>query len=260
MVYITGDMHGDESRLYDKEWRKLKSGDVLIVCGDFGFLWDDSPRERSTLKYLGSRKFTVCFLDGAHENFELIKKYRQTVWKGGKVHRISGNLFHLMRGEIFEIEGNKIFTFGGGESLDKDIRVEQQHWWKAELPSPNEMARAVEKLDECAGQIDYVLTHEPPSLVKSAMLLRTGDADHVNKLNGFLEEIARFCTYKQWYFGSLHEDRRITPRHTCMFNKILPIDTYIYENNKAEQLSFFEDDIETEQPKKKKRSKVKNEA
>ena len=68
MVYITGDMHGDESRLYDKEWRKLKKDDVLIVCGDFGFVWDDSPRERSTLKYLGSRKFTVCFLDYGSRN------------------------------------------------------------------------------------------------------------------------------------------------------------------------------------------------
>ena len=165
-----------------------------------------------------------------------------------------------MRGEIFEIEGNKIFVFGGGESLDKDIRMEQQHWWKAELPSPNEMAHAVTNLDECSGQIDYILTHEPPSLVKSAMLLRTGDAAHVNKLNGFFEEIGRFCSYKQWYFGSLHEDRRITPHHTCIFNKIIPIDTYIYERNTGEQLSFFDDEPIEESAKKKKRSKVKNEA
>lgn len=251
MVYVTGDMHGDESRLYDKEWRKLKKDDVLIVCGDFGFVWDDSQRERSTLKYLGSRKFTVCFLDGAHENFELIKKYRQTVWKGGRVHRISGNLFHLMRGEVFELEGNKIFVFGGGESLDKDIRMEQQHWWKTELPSPTEMARGATRLDENSGRIDYILTHEPPSLVKSAMLLRSGDADHVNKLNGYLEEVARYCTYKQWYFGSLHEDRRITPRHTCVFNKIIPIDTYTYEAKGATQLSLFDEETAEPTPKKK---------
>jgi ribosomal protein L6P/L9E len=51
------------------------------------------------------------------EIFELIKKYRQTVWKGGKVHRISGNLFHLMRGEIFEIEGNKIIVEGADKQM-----------------------------------------------------------------------------------------------------------------------------------------------
>lgn len=225
MIYVTGDMHGDESRLYDKEWRKLKSGDILIVCGDFGFLWKDTQREKSAVKYLGSRKFTVCFLDGSHENFELIRKHRQTVWKGGRVHRISGNLFHLMRGEIYNIENKKIFVFGGGESLDKDFRTEDQ-WWKSELPSPAEMARGASNLDEIGGNIDYILTHEPPSLVKSAMLLRNGNADHVNKLNGYLDEIGRFCKYKQWFFGSQHEDRRITPLHTCVFNKILPIDIY----------------------------------
>lgn len=226
MIYVTGDMHGDESRLYDKEWRKLKANDVLIVCGDFGFVWDNSEREKSTLKYLGSRKFTVCFLDGCHENFEIINKARKTVWKGGYVHRISGNLFHLMRGEIYNINGTRIFTFGGGESEDKDIRQEQQRWWRNELPSPEEMARGAETLDECDGEIDYVITHEPPSLVKSSMLLRKGNADHVNKLNGYLEEIGRYCNYKQWYFGSLHEDRRITPKHTCLFNKIIPIDGF----------------------------------
>ena len=47
MVYVTGDMHGDESRLYDAQWRKLKAGDILIVCGDFGYLWDGGKREKA---------------------------------------------------------------------------------------------------------------------------------------------------------------------------------------------------------------------
>ena len=115
MIYVTGDMHGDENRLFDKEWRKLKSGDTLIVCGDFGFLWDGSKREREALEYLGSRKFNVLFLDGTHENFDLLQKCRETVWHGGHVRRVCGNLLNLMRGQIFEIEGKKIFTFGGGE-------------------------------------------------------------------------------------------------------------------------------------------------
>jgi len=42
-----------------------------------------------------------------------------------------------------------------------------------------------------------------------------------------------------------------------VFNKILPIDTYIYENTRAEQLSFFDDDFEATPVKKKKRSFMK---
>ena len=93
MVYITGDMHGDEDRLYDKNMRKLKEGDILIICGDFGFIWSGDEKEKKLLDYLGSRKYTVCFLDGTHENYNLLSKYRETVWKGGRVHRICGNLF-----------------------------------------------------------------------------------------------------------------------------------------------------------------------
>ena len=223
MVYVTGDMHGSESRLYDKQWRKLKAGDVLIVCGDFGYLWNGGKNEEEYIKYLGSRKFTIAFVDGTHENFDKINACRETYWKGGMVHRINGNLLHLMRGQVFNIEGNKIFTFGGGESDDKDVRAEEGLYWKEELPTPAEMAKGAEVLDSVGCEVDYIITHEPPSLVKSAMLLRRGGADNVNKLNGYLEEIGRSCTFRHWFFGSLHEDRVITEHHTCVFKKVIPV-------------------------------------
>ncbi len=230
MIYVTGDMHGDESRLYDKEWRKLKAGDTLIVLGDFGFMWNNSDREKSAIKYLGTRKFNVCFIDGTHENFDLIEKSRVTYWKGGKVHRISDHLFHLMRGEIFNIEGISFFAFGGGESDDKDVKNELSKWWRNELPSPNEMALGANRLDEENCKVDYILTHEPPSRVKSAMLLRKGNIDHVNKLYGFFEEVSSTCTFYHWYFGSLHEDRQVTPKFTCVFNKLIKIEKPLTEN------------------------------
>ncbi|MBQ2746540.1 MAG: hypothetical protein IJF35_02345, partial [Clostridia bacterium] len=76
---------------------------------------------------------------------------------------------------------------------------------------------------------DYIITHEPPSLVKSAMLLRNGVAANVNKLNGFFEEIDETCEYTHWYFGSLHEDRKVTPKHTCVFRRVLPLDKKVTE-------------------------------
>ena len=223
MVYITGDMHGDLERLYDKEFKKLKRGDILIVCGDFGYIWDGGKFEKEAVEYLGTRKFTVAFVDGTHENFDKINACRETYWKGGRVHRIHGNLLHLMRGEVFNIEDKTIFTFGGGESTDKDIRAEKGLYWKEELPTPKEMAMGAAKLDEVGLEVDYIITHEPPKNVKSAMLLREGAADRINKLNGYFEEIAAECSFKKWYFGSLHEDRVVTPKYTCTFNKIIPL-------------------------------------
>ncbi|MBQ2746129.1 MAG: metallophosphatase family protein, partial [Clostridia bacterium] len=154
MIYITGDMHGDEERLYDREWFKLKKGDVLIVCGDFGYLWNGGEKEREYIEYLGSRKFTVAFIDGTHDNLDLIKSTRKTYWKGGKIHRIKGNLIYLMRGEIFNIDGKTFFTFGGGESTDKDMRLENGLWWKEEMPSPLQMTKAAKRLDDAGCKVD----------------------------------------------------------------------------------------------------------
>ena len=219
-VYITGDMHGCLERLYDKNFRKLKSGDTLIVCGDFGYIWDSSKTEKQVIDYLANKRFVTAFVDGTHDNMDTINRARETYWHGGKVHRIKGNLIHLMRGQIFEIEGNRFFTFGGGESTDKDMRIEQGKWWREEEPTPLEMAEGAKILDTVNCRVDYIITHEPPSLVKSAILLRKGSSDRVNKLNGYFEEIGRSCEYRHWYFGSLHEDRLITPRHTCVFKKM----------------------------------------
>jgi hypothetical protein len=225
MIYVTGDMHGDESRLYDAQWRKLKPNDILIVCGDFGYLWDGGKREKSVIEYLGSRKFTVCFVDGTHENFTTINKCRETIWNGGHVHRISGNLFHLMRGQIFNIDGVKIFTFGGGESDDRLVRNTEGSgiWFREELPTPRQLAEGAKNLDDAGLKVDYIITHEPPLLVKSAMLLRKGQPDNVNKLNGYFGEVAKSVEFKHWYFGSLHEDRLVTANYTCLFEKIIPL-------------------------------------
>ncbi len=217
-------MHGDIERLYDKEFRKLKKGDTLIVCGDFGYIFDGSKMEKKVIKFFSNRKFVTAFVDGTHDNLNTINRSRVTVWKGGKVHRIKGNLLHMMRGQIFTIENKTFFTFGGGESIDKDMRIPQNLWWREEEPTPIEMADGAKRLDEENCNVDYIITHEPPSLVKSAILLRNGNADRVNKLNGYFEELAKSVNYKHWYFGSLHEDKRITDRHTCVFQKLLSIE------------------------------------
>ena len=115
MVYVTGDMHGELERLYDKNFRKLKSGDVLLVCGDFGYIFSGDKTEREVIDYLATRRFVTAFVDGTHDNLEKINRSRVTYWHGGMVHRIKGNLIHLMRGQIFNLEGNTFFTFGGGD-------------------------------------------------------------------------------------------------------------------------------------------------
>ena len=66
MIYVTGDMHGDFSRFKDSRLKKLRAGDTLLVCGDFGFLWDGSRQEQKLLKKIGNLKYNVAFLSLIH--------------------------------------------------------------------------------------------------------------------------------------------------------------------------------------------------
>ena len=63
-------------------------------------------------------KFTTLFVDGNHENFDRLYSYPIIEWHGGKVHKINSSIFHLMRGEIYEIDNKKIFAFGGASCHD----------------------------------------------------------------------------------------------------------------------------------------------
>ena len=58
--------------------------------------------------------FTVLFVSGNHENFDLLKVLPTEEWHGGKVQFIRPHVIHLLRGQVFEIEGYTFFTMGGG--------------------------------------------------------------------------------------------------------------------------------------------------
>ena len=69
MVYITGDMHGDQNRFNTKEIKQLQPGDTLIICGDFGFIWNGSKKERKLysdfMKKLGNEVSEETILQAA---------------------------------------------------------------------------------------------------------------------------------------------------------------------------------------------------
>lgn len=62
MIYVTGDLHGDLKRFKDKGIKKLKKNDYLIVCGDFGFIWSGTKKEKEYLKNLAKRNITFFLL------------------------------------------------------------------------------------------------------------------------------------------------------------------------------------------------------
>ena len=212
MIHCTGDTHGDyvrfiENNLGDDNWSE---DDYLIICGDFGFVFLDSYVERSYLDYMEQKPYTILFCDGNHENFPLLNSYPEEEWHGGRVHRIRDNVFHLMRGQIFTIDGLKIFTMGGGESPDLDYRIEEKTWLKEETPSKAELLEAANNLENVNCKVDVILTHEPSGIIKDFLKLGDNEPIHVTSLNAYFDELSKCAEFDRWFFGSLHLDKYIS--------------------------------------------------
>lgn len=219
MIYITGDIHGELSRFKAKELKKLKKGDTLIICGDFGFVWDGSKKEEKALKWLGKQKYQVLFVDGCHENFSLLEQYEISDWKGGKAQVISGNLIHLMRGEIYEIEGKKIFAFGGG-TMDEKLDDFALHSGGKEAPTVQETANGISNLQKYGDTVDLIVTHDAPAKIKQFMNIEDND---VSFIHSYLETVSQIANFKMWYFGKYHKNKVIPPHYHTVFTDIVKI-------------------------------------
>lgn len=221
MVYITGDTHGDISWFKNPKLKKLGEKDILIICGDFGFLWNPkSEAEKKNLEILKSKKYTICFLDGAHENFDMLDAYTPYRWKGGIAHKIANNIFHLMRGEIFTLDNKTFFVMGGGESDDRDMREPGVSWWEEEMPNAEEIKNAEDNLKDANYNVNYILSYEAPAVAKDFLKLHLKEAAKISPLNTYLQELTKNVDYYHWYFGSLHTDLQISKKMTAVFNEI----------------------------------------
>jgi hypothetical protein len=229
MIYVTGDTHGqiDFQKLRDfaTAHPTLTRADYMIITGDFGGIWHEKTLDRDLAPY-EALPFTVLFVDGNHENFDLLESMPIEQFCGGKVHRVRPNVLHLMRGQIYELEGKSFFTFGGGTSIDRYLRAEGISWWRQEIPSHAEFCEAVENLKRRSHHVNYVITHSCDEKALYAPLMhQISKAFTVYPDNTMLTEFERTVTYDHWYFGHYHLDGPITDRKTALYHDILAVET-----------------------------------
>ena len=225
MIYVTGDTHGEYSRLSVNTLKNLAEGDTLIICGDFGFIWNGSESERKLLAELGERPYNIYFLDGTHENFNMLEKFPVIENCGGRMQRISGNLCRLMRGEIYTIEGKSIFVMGGGESPDAGIRIAQEEYSVMEIPTSEQLLFGAENIASHGQTVDYIITHEPPAKTKIFLNMKLNSELQLTILNRYFDKIASGCTFKKWYFGSMHADKVVSSSQFSVFEKIRELES-----------------------------------
>lgn len=213
-IFVTGDLHGtfDIWKLTDRhfEERGLDEDDYLIICGDFGLVWyfEDDERgdeDKKWLDWLEGKPWTTLFVDGNHENFDLLSGYPIEEWNGGQVQRIRDNVIHLVRGQFFDIAGKTFFAMGGAYSHDIEYRTEGVSWWKAEVPSWKEREEAIANLTAHDWKVDYVITHCGPT--GAIPQPRISDPVFPDEYTDWLQtEIADKLQFKRWFFGHYHKD------------------------------------------------------
>lgn len=186
--------------------------------------------------------------------------YPKSFWNGGMVrHIIKDKVILLERGQGFNIEGKRFFTFGGAAShdvqggiLDRDdpdfiekrrrayagnlpFRIKNESWWEAELPTAQEMETAMENLKKAGYQADYVITHCAATRIqKKAEVIRGGRARYAaDILTEYFERIEGCLQYKHWFCGHYHINARIDQKHTVLYEKLIPLEAYMKDNEES---------------------------
>lgn len=251
MIYVTGDCHQNFRKFNTKifpEQKEMTKEDYVIICGDFGGVWNkevENKEEKHLLDWLEEKPFTTLFVDGNHENFDRLYSYPVELWHGGKVHKIRPSVIHLMRGQIYEIDGKSFFTFGGASSHDiesgildtedpdfkekkkwldrewRSYRVNHITWWAQELPSEEEMQEGRANLAAHDNQVDFIVTHccatSTQMLIDELKLKPDIETD-------YLEEIKQTIQFKKWFFGHYHDNRNVGKKEILIYEQFVRIE------------------------------------
>ena len=227
-IFITGDTN------CDIDWHKLNTtnfpeqksltkDDYVLIAGDFGGVWGMDKTDKYIIKTYEKRNFTTLFVDGNHENHDALDSYPVETWHGGKIHRISDTVIHLMRGQIYEIDGRTFFTMGGAQSTDKIYRKEGVSWWSRELPSDEEYREAYRNLEANDFKVNFIISHCAPEDY-AYDCTEMDVARNLNRLTAFFSSLITEYNigFDGWYFGHYHMDTDYEKFH-CLYRRIVEV-------------------------------------
>ena len=226
-IIVAGDTHGTIDigkvvKYFDERENKYTKDDFLVICGDVGVCGFSPSEEAKTRQILRNLPLTTLFIDGNHENFDQLNSYGIDEWNGGKVHFIESDIIHLMRGQVYCIDGVKIFTFGGAYSIDKMYRTEGISWFPEEVPSREEYEEGWNNLKKAEFEVDYILTHTGPREVVAEMGYGELSDDEV-ELRQYLQRVADNTDFTAWYFGHFHEDTEVDDTFFCLYDEMVEL-------------------------------------
>ena len=67
-------------------------------------------------------------------------------------------------------------------------------------------------------RINFVFTHDAPASDKLYL-----GYDSIDDLNRYLESLKSIMKYDQWFYGHLHDNRRVFENHFLLYEQIIRI-------------------------------------
>lgn len=164
LIGLVGDTHGDLEHLLIVSQTMWKRGvSVLVVLGDFGFLWPGHNWSKDLdrlSKRLAQRGQVLYWLDGNHENFDTLHSKFPIAEDG--LRRLRPNITHLPRGYRTPLVfGRTLAVLGGANSIDAHHRALGSTWWLEEQISDDDL----EKLGHEHAEV--MLGHDAPTPLPS---------------------------------------------------------------------------------------------
>lgn len=279
MVYITGDVHGEFERFFDSDsllnQMRLFKEDFVIVCGDLGLCWARNDAFVADCEKFSRMPYTILWVQGNHENYDMITEFPVEEWHGGKVrHIVRNKVILLERGQVFTIDGKRFFTFGGATShdiqggiLERDdpsyeeikreaitaglpFRILHESWWPEELPSKEEMEEGMLNLQKVGNKVDYIITHCASTSVQDRINEKPWKKYEPDVLTDYFQTIEQTVEFEHWYFGHYHMDEKLDEKYTVLYYGVIPLggvqDTSIRKSKlgvpgfiRGERVSFY---------------------
>lgn len=251
MIYVTGDTHGDAhkdahgDRYRDKvdathwpEGQGLGHNDLVVVCGDFGGVGTEE-RYLKKFSWWEGKPWTTLFVDGNHENYDVIDAMPSEERFGGRVgiDPKYPHVIHLLRGYVYELPVSpaktvRAYAMGGASSPDRVWRTEGFDWWEREMPSDDEIVRGLSSLDAVGWSVDYVFTHELPDKLRPMAVdgtkfssIASGNDPVTSHLQYVYETIDRDAL-RCWFAGHYHVDKFVDDDHKVrvLLDDIVPLE------------------------------------
>ncbi len=243
-VYITGDLHGDYSKIenfveQNYNTHNFDGSDIMILLGDAGFNYYLNKKDDELKEKISKLPFTFFVIRGNHEERPgILKQEKPKLWKA---EMFFGNLVYVEKEfpnikyamddpTIYMIKGYTTAIYPGAYSIDKYYRLMKGwKWFENEQLTEEEREYGLYLAEEL--ETDLVLSHTAPlEFEPRDLFLPYVDQSTVDKtMEKYLQQIHEMVDYKLWCFGHYHADRIFPPREDgknqiMLFNEIQDLD------------------------------------